>query len=162
MREIRRSAKTAMLVIAAVATLLALAGCAGSDEPSQPTENAGDFYKRRLTYDFKRQFGRSWDMLHPAHQKLVSRSRYASCEDERFPIAQLRKVVVLGIKDAPLDVANIPQKTAKRITLKVTVGIGKQQVSLDRSYHAVDVDGAWRWMLDDGAIAAFRRGLCAP
>lgn len=42
----------------------------------EPTEDLGDFYTRRIDYEFKGQFGRSWDELHPGQQALVPRTRY--------------------------------------------------------------------------------------
>ena len=85
-------------------------------EPDPP-EGPGDFLRRHLEHELARDFGRSWDELHPADQRIVSRVRYAECRSRLFERAgatgTFASFDVLDVYDEPVESAAIPESTSK-------------------------------------------------
>jgi hypothetical protein len=106
------------------------------------------------------QYGRAWDLLHPAHQAIVSRARYIACAADWPPSPALETFEVLEVYDDPIDIPLVPQRLSKAVTYRVTVSAGDHRDSFTSTGHAVDVAGKWRWVLAAGDIASFRAGRC--
>lgn len=127
-----------------------------------PSESPGDFLKRHLEYELSGQFGRSWDELHPAHQKVVSRDRYGACRSELFARdavpARLESFDVLEVEDEPIDLPEIPEQTWKAVRVKFTVrGGAETQLAVD-TVHAIQVRNRWTWVLPASAYRAYEEG----
>lgn len=145
-----------------------LAGCAGGEEgdaPKPPSsanalEQPDAFFKRLLGYELGGQFGKSWDLLHPGHQALVTRARYASCSADDFGATSLAGVETVDVHDEPIDVREVPQKTSKAVTLKLTLAAGETQEATTHTFHAVRVADRWAWYFGDSVIDAYEDGDC--
>lgn len=144
-------------LVAAALLVAVLAGCGGGSPA--PREPVGAFVTRILREELNGQWSKQWTELHPAHQKLISRSQYVACSrgigtnvgtgNETFK--------VLDVVDDPIEVQDIPQKTSKLVTVSVkSPGV----TTLTYRLHAVSVSGRWAWILGDPFIAAIERGKC--
>jgi hypothetical protein len=159
------------IVLVVLAVTLVGVGCGGSDESSEtgpappgPTEDLGDFFTRRIDHEFKGQFGRSWDELHPGQQALVSRTRYEECRQETTNEAlsdvQLESLSVIEVYDDPLDLIGVPEKISKAVTVEITLTDGEKDETITDTFHAILIDGQWVWVLPAADIRAFLSGNC--
>lgn len=144
--------------IAAALLVVGSAGCgAGSSPP--PREPVGAFATRILREELHGQWSRQWTDLHPAHQRLISRSQYVACSRSMGTnVATGReRFTVLDVVDSTIHVRDVPQTTAKLVTISVaSPGV----TTLTYRLHAVAVSGRWAWILGDPFIAAIERGTC--
>jgi len=136
-----------------------------SEEPmlaERALEEPGDFLRRHLEYELSGDFARSWDDLHPAHQEVVTRERYAECRAELFdrsgPSTELRSFEVLDVTDGTAPIAGIPEPTAKAVTAEITIGVNGDSRSVLDTLHAVHVDGRWTWVFPDRVYRAYASG----
>jgi hypothetical protein len=142
---------------------LAPAALAPAELPlDEPTEAPGDFLRRHLEYELSGQFARSWDELHPEHQGVVSRERYARCRAELFarigPGTELQVFDVLQVADDPAEIAGIAEPGSKAITAHIELGLnGNSKAAVD-TMHAVAVDGRWAWVFPAGVYRAYASG----
>jgi hypothetical protein len=125
-------------------------------------EEPGEFLRRHLEYELSGEFARSWDELHPAHQQVVTRERYAECRAELFrrssPATELRSFEVLGVTEDGAPIAGIAEPSSKAVTAEITIGInGDSRTALD-TLHAVHVDGRWAWVFPEGVYEAYASG----
>jgi hypothetical protein len=132
-------------------------------EPApEPQESPGAFFRRHLEHELSGQFGRSWDDLHPAHQEVVSRERYARCRAELFArndtSAQLESFEVLRTVDEEIDVGGIPETTSKAVTVRFRIGSNGATHTGSETLHAVQVAGRWAWILPESAYRAYESG----
>lgn len=157
---------------------LVVAGCSGDDDGSKaenttasPTTTSapetqradggpGDVMKDLLRYQSLGQYGRAWESLHPAHQKIASRSVYDGCAREVGASSGEVDVKVVEVYDDPIDIPAIPEKTSKAVTYRIRL-IGTDAAQTDTS-HLVDVDGQWRWVLAPQDVPYYKRGECPP
>lgn len=142
---------------AAVVLVALLAGCGGASKA--PREPVGAFMTRILREELNGQWSKQWTELHPAHQKLISRSQYVACSRGiGTNVATGRETFkVLDVVDDPIHVQGVPQTSSKLVTITVhSPGV----TSLTYRLHAVAVSGRWAWILGDRFIAAIDRGKC--
>jgi hypothetical protein len=135
---------------------------AATASPAEPAESAGAFLRRHLEQELTGQFGRSWDELHPAHQQVVSRERYARCRSELYARVgspgRLEAFEVLGTEDEPIRPAGIPETISKAVTVRLRIGgYGSGQTAAE-TLHAIPVSGRWTWILSDSAYGAYEAG----
>ena len=129
----------------------------------EPAEDVGDFYTRRIDYELKGQYGRSWDTLHPGQQAVVSRTRYEECRDEastEIAGVEFERLRVIETYEDPIDVAGVPEKTSTAVTVRITVSQGMNEETITDTFHAVAVDGEWKWLLPPADVRVYRRGEC--
>ena len=153
----RRAALT--LALGAVLAVVA-AGCGGGGGTTAPSENAGVFITRILSEELHGQWGRQWAELHPAHQKLITRSQYVTCSRSiGTNIATGKEIFhVLAVDDQAIHVRDVPQRTAKVVTIQVRQPGGANPLTY--RLHAVAVGGRWAWILGDRFLAEVARGRC--
>lgn len=141
---------------AALAVVLVLAaGCGGEEDPAATGAGAAAVQK----YDdlYSGNFGRAWDDLHPAHQGVVSRARFARCARETIAVGDLESIEVLDVFDDDIRVAGLQERRAKAVRVRVSSFHGESFTTED---HEVEVGDRWRWILNSAAVAAYRRGRC--
>jgi hypothetical protein len=134
----------------------------GSHAETAPPEEPGDFLRRHLQYELRGEFARSWDELHPAHQQVVSRERYAECRAELFersgPSTELRSFEVVDVTDDTEPIAGISEPSSKAVMAEITIGVNGDSRSTLDTLHAVRVDGRWAWVFPAGVYAAYASG----
>jgi hypothetical protein len=135
--------------------VLALAGCGGEVDPA--TTPAGraqvhvleDLYNGRLT--------RAYASLHPAHQRLVTESRFAECSRGVVDRGGLDSIEVLDVFDETVRIPSLGQRKTKAVRVQVTSSDGQADTFVD---HEVKVESRWHWVLNDAAVRAYRAGTC--
>jgi hypothetical protein len=144
-------------LVALVALAVVVAGCGSAS--SAPSENVGVFMTRILREEINGQWARQWSELHPGHQKLITRAQYVACSRGiGTDIGSGREVFhVLAVGDEAIDVAGVPQRTSKLVTISFSRPGG---TPLTYRLHAVALDGRWVWILGDRFIAQVRHGRC--
>lgn len=132
---------------------------------AEPDESPGEFFERFLGYELKGQYGRSWDVLHPGHQSVVSRERYEDCRSERFDrfgsvSGELVSFDVVEVYDDPIDAAEIPEKQSTVVTMEFTVRAGDERQTFTDTAHAIEVADHWVWVLAPGDVRDYKAGAC--
>lgn len=136
----------------------------GDDTPvEEPAlEEPGDFLRRHLENELSGQFAQSWDDLHPVHQRVVSRDRYAQCRAERFertgPPTELESFDVLEVTDESIAVAGLPEQISKAVTAHIAMGVNGNSRSGVETLHALHVDGRWAWVFPASVYRAYATG----
>ena len=120
--------------------------------------------QRHLRLESAREFGRSWDELHPAHQQVVTRERYGRCRAELYDragvSAELVSFAVLQVEDKSIDRPEIPQKTAKAVKVELVLLSGRRTQSVTNTLHTIQVENRWVWILRKEALRAYQAGSC--
>jgi hypothetical protein len=134
-------------------------GC-GAASTTPPHEQPGVFVTRILREEINGQWGRQWGELHPAHRRLITRSQYVACSREMgTSIGQGKETFhVLDVRDEPIHVQDVPQRTSKIVT--VTLRVSAQTNPLTYRVHAVAVGSHWAWILGDRFLVQIKRGRC--
>jgi hypothetical protein len=140
--------------LVALVALLA-AGCGGEEDPAATGAGAAAVQKYENLYSGN--FGRAWEDLHPAHQGVASRARFARCARQAIAVGDLESIEVLDVFDDDIRVAGLSERRAKAVRVRVTSFQGESFTDED---HEVEVDGRWRWILNSAAVAAYREGRC--
>ena len=129
-----------------------------------PPESPGDFLRRHLELELARDFGRSWDELHPADQRIVSRVRYAECRSRLFERAgatgTFASFDVLDVYDEPVESTAIPESTSKAVRVRFTIRAGRVIETVEDTLHAVWIGHRWAWYLRAAARQAYQEGRC--
>lgn len=142
-------------VLVGTLALLATIGvaCGGGDGDKEGGDSPDAAILRLFDQLDKGQWGRQWEDLHPAHQAVVSRDSFIACASEVQ--IDLDSVEVLEVYDEPVSVegASLPSKA-------VTVRLEAGPSSDEQTFHLLDVEGEWRWVMSDDALTAYRAGEC--
>lgn len=149
-----------LAVAALAAAIVVLAVRSGDESEAEPGQRPGAFMEQVYRSLLVGRHGGAWDLLHPAHQALVTRARYVECAAEWPPTPKLQRFEVLEVSSAPLEVPLIPEKESTVVRYRVTVGAGSELDRFTATGHAVAVNGRWRWVLTTPDIGAFERGEC--
>jgi hypothetical protein len=128
----------------------------------ETVESAGAFFRRHIEQELTGQFGRSWDELHPAHQQVVSRERYARCRADLFARAgaagRLEAFEVLETADETIAAAGIPETVSKAVSVRFRIGSNGSTHTGSERLHAIQVEGRWAWILPESAYRAYETG----
>lgn len=159
-RRVVAAALGALALAALAAATVVLAVRSGDETQAEPAEPPGAFMEQVYRSLLVGRHGGAWDLLHPAHQALVTRARYVECAADWPPSPKLQTFQVLDVFPDPLEVPLIPETSSTAVRYRVTVGAGSASDSFTATGHAVAVDGRWRWVLSVPDISAFEQGAC--
>ena len=137
------------------AIVVLAAGCGGEEDPA--ATGAGSAAVRKYEDLYSGNFGRAWDELHPAHQRIVSRARFARCARQTIAVGDLESIEVLDVFDDDIRVAGLRERIAKAVRVRVSSFQGE---SFTVAEHEVKVGDRWRWILNSAAVEAYRQGRC--
>src|SRR5215210_5440662 len=138
--------------VLAVALVALAAGCALTEDSDD--HEAGATVKTVLEREYFGDYGASWDLLHPRHQRLVTRKQYDDCRRGIDVRGTIESVVILDVEDTSLTVFGLPPRTpAKRVKVRVVT----DESEYTASYHVVKVGTEWRWVLSNRAARGFER-----
>jgi hypothetical protein len=138
----------------AVVALLA-AGCGGEEDLAATGPGAAELRKLENLYDG--HFERAWSDLHPAHQRVVSRRRFAECASRTIAVGDLESIEVLDVFDDDVRIAGLRERKAKAVRVRVSSFEGDSFTIVD---HEVKVGDRWRWVLNSAAVRAYQQGRC--
>jgi hypothetical protein len=135
--------------------LLLAAGCGGEEDLGASGPGAAQVKVLENLYDGR--FERAWDDLHPAHQRVVSRARFARCAQESIVVGELESIEVLDVFDDEVAIAELPERKAKAVRVRVGSFSGD---SFTAVHHEVKVGDRWRWVLNSKSVRAYQRNRC--
>jgi hypothetical protein len=141
--------------VLALALVALAAGCALTEDSQD--HDAGVAVKTVLELEYFGNYGGAWDLLHPRHQRLVTRKEYEDCRRGIDVKGTIDSVVVLDVKDSPLTVYGLRPQTPSKL---VKVRVATDETEYTASYHVVRVGDEWRWVLSDKAARGFKRSAC--
>jgi len=137
--------------------VLALTGACGGG--SSDDGSPGNAVRRQFGYIDKGQWGREWDELHPQHQAIVSRSDFVNCNaDNNLDI----DVEIVDTYEETIDVPELGVTDTTAVTVDITGNIGffgLPDESTD-TFHEINVDGEWRWVLSQDNLDSYSAGDC--
>jgi hypothetical protein len=132
-----------------------LAGCGGEEDLAATGPGAAAVRKYENLYGG--HFERAWNELHPAHQRLVSRARFAQCARSAIAVGDLESIEVLDVFDDDIRIAGLRERRAKAVRVRVSSFHGE---SFTVAEHEVKLGDGWRWVLNSAAVRAYDRGRC--
>jgi len=132
---------------------------AGTPQSAQPKQSPGDFVTDNLGQAIRGQGEREWETLAQEQQALISRTTFIRCAQEKT-LAVPDSIRVTDTYDTTVDIPGtaITDAPSKAVTVELAWGSHRESFTM----HLVAESGAWRWLLDDDAINAERKGECAP
>jgi hypothetical protein len=149
------------VALAGLVIVITALGCGcGSASARAPGENVGVFMTRILREEIRGQWARQWGELHPGHQRLITRLQYVACSRGlETNIATGREVFkVLDVRDQPIDVRGVSQRTSKLVTISFRTRGSRN--ALTYQLHAVAMQGRWTWILGARFLSAIAHGRC--
>lgn len=138
--------------IAVLSVALGLAACGNDNADDDGASRAAEEIFRAF---LEGDYGRTWDSLHPTHQMIVARDTFINCQVGRS--IPWTRVEVFREHDEIWEAPDVGQVTTRAVELRL---IGNQDIS-QGTLHMIQVDGQWRWFLDEDAVRAFKQGRCA-
>lgn len=138
-----------LLAVAALAALFTLAACGGGGGGG---ESASVAIVRQLELLSGGDTGALWDELHPAQQAIVPRDLYVRCA----PAIELTDIK--AIRERTETAFQIPGTSERVDAVAVTVEFTVAGTKQTETFHEVEVDGKWRWLLSEPE--PFSRGEC--
>ena len=94
-----------------------------------------------------------YDFLHPAQQARIRKSLYLSCFGTPLTGAKVPSLIVTNIAVLPINLPEIPQKTATAVTFVV-------DNTTVRRFYTVKAGGKWRWIMGDKEVKTYEAGRC--
>jgi len=152
--------RAAILVVLAAAALVGNGLAANSTAAS--AQKPEDFMRKIVRLTVAAHYGEAWSLLHPAHQKLVPRSRFVRCRADPAgtPPSRVASAVFDGKRYERIDIPLIPEHTATAVKLKLVIATGAKREPADVTVRAVWTGTRWAWILPASNIPAFRAGRC--
>jgi len=148
-------------VALAAAVTAGTAGAAGGRSAVRaPVETPGAFIKRILKEEIHGQWAQQWRELHPGHRALITRAQYVACSRGMGTDFATGKEVfrVLGVRDEPIHVRGVPQRTSKVVTIMFREP--SKPSGLTYHLHAVVSGDRWAWILGGKFLSELAQGRC--
>lgn len=126
-------------------------------------ESPGAFMQRVLRLTVEAQYGQAWTLLHPAHQRVVSRQQFVRCRvnDPSLAAYRLASARVVSKRTARLASPGVPQRQSTRVVLRFRIADDSQVYpATDASVNAVWTGRRWAWVLPAAEVPVFRAGRC--
>jgi hypothetical protein len=136
---------------------------AGTTTTEEPEQDAGEFMKELYEQRLRGQYGREWETLHPAQQKIVTRNRYDACGRQSDNGAGTRiETEVVDTYEEPVLVKGSGTVNSTAVTLRFTYNnpLTGKQAEEHQTLHAVQVGGEWKWILSPAGYDSYAKGNC--
>ena len=143
------------ITLLAFLAFLALPACGGEDDPARTPAGAAQVELMEDLYNGR--FGQAYTDLHPSHQTIVSRSLFARCARESIAVGSLDSIEILDVFDDETGLLPGGEPT-KGVRIRLAFKDGQSTEPFVN--HEVEVDGQWRWLLNQRAIKAYQAGRC--
>jgi hypothetical protein len=126
-------------------------------------ESPGAFMQRVLRLTVEAKYAQAWTLLHPAHQRVVSKQQFARCRasDPSLSAYRLASATVVAKRTARLASPGVPQRQSTRIVLRFRIADDSQVYpATDAAVNAVWTGRRWAWVLPADEVPVFRAGRC--
>lgn len=159
-----RPLRTMVLFLAPIAAIGMLAGTGRADRGLRPAEPAGKYMTRIVKEKLEADYDLAWQSLFPPHQRVASLEAYVGCESLIPRPGTLVAIKVLRVFDERIRIAGEP-RTLKTRAVRVRVDLASPllpllPVTIVRTFHAIAVEGQWRWILSLNQYTYYRAGTC--
>jgi hypothetical protein len=161
------------ILVAVVCIVTFGVGCGGGNgdgEQASPTrttpeQDAGAYMKEVTERSLRGQYGRVWESLHPAHQAVVTRDRFDTCEsqDEGGAGATRITVKVVDTYEEPVGIRGTDEtadSTAVTLRFSYSNPLTGKPAEEHQTVHAIPVGGEWKWIFDAPSYNAYAKGEC--
>jgi hypothetical protein len=129
----------------------------------QPTDDPAVFLRGIVSQIARNDYGAVWPRLHPAQQRVATRSTYVRCEQLTPIPGHLDWIRIVSMKDERITVPGdhgVVDSKAVIFRLRLSEPVLKQSVTVTQTVHAVAVDGRWRWILSPQRFGVYRSKSC--
>ncbi|MDQ3548927.1 MAG: DUF4878 domain-containing protein [Chloroflexota bacterium] len=150
-RVVAGSVDTVRLLLVGMFLSLLFVGC-GDDE------SASDAVEELVEALSASDYAAAYDMLHPAHQAVVSEEVFVDCgqqQDMNGP-ARVDAIEITGELERTRDVPELGEIEVTVVAVNLTQG----DEVFPRTWDVVKDDGEWRWMLGADTLVNYREGRC--
>lgn len=147
----------------ALVVLLLIVGCRGDAGPSAEERAVRRVADEMLTHVLAGRYGQAWESLHPVHQAIVSREQLEACGNRFPPVFSSHEIAEVSELELNLDEIGQTDGWMAVVVFELTDEFKAQENAsgpIDRSLYVTQVDGDWRWVLQQGRLEAFRNGNC--
>lgn len=129
----------------------------------RPSGDPGRFMAGVVKLIGENRYGRAWQTLHPAHQRVAPRAAYVSCENLTAIPGHVQSVKVVRVFDEQFQLTNVLRVPSKAVDVKITFtdSISPEPFVVLHTVHAVAVGARWTWVLPPKRFEAYRAGRCA-
>jgi hypothetical protein len=147
--------RLALMVVVVLASAVPATAMAG-DSPGTVEQNV-------VRWNFAGQYGRIWQTLHPAYQKVVSRSFWQACKVASANKTASVDFASLDITDTYADTLTFPvlgrlDVTAVTASMKYKY-LGTTHTTADTVYF-IRVGGQWKGLWDTATYKAYKAHRC--
>jgi len=149
--------------IATAAAALAVAGTAAADRGVRPAEPAGTYMVSVVKEKLSADYASAWKTLYPRHQRVATHDAYVACESLTPDAGTMLSVSALRAYNERIPVAGRGGMTrTKAVDVRVTVDspLVTFPVVIEQTFHAISVNGRWRWILSHDQYRYYRDGDC--
>ena len=160
----KRSLATMALCLVPVAATLMSAQTAGAGRGIRPHEPAGKYMTGLVKDKLEGDYALAWRSLYPRHQRVATLEAYVGCESLIPRPGTLAGVKVLRVFGERIQIAGEPRKLKTR-AVRIRVAVASPAfplfpVTIVQTFHALAVQGQWRWILSANQYAYYRAGTC--
>jgi hypothetical protein len=144
------------LLVLALMALVAVPAAGAAESPTA-------FMQRVLRLTVEAKYAQAWTLLHPAHQRLVSKQQFVRCRasDPSLSAYRLASARVVSKRTASLTSPGVPQRQSTRVVLRFRIADGSQVYpATDAAVNAVWTGRRWAWVLPADEVPVFRAGRC--
>jgi hypothetical protein len=144
------------LLVLALMALVAVPAAGAAESPTA-------FMQRVLRLTVEAKYAQAWTLLHPAHQRLVSKQQFVRCRasDPSLSAYRLASARVVSKRTASLTSPGVPQRHSTRVVLRFRIADGSQVYpATDAAVNAVWTGRRWAWVLPADEVPVFRAGRC--
>ncbi len=133
------------------------------DATKQPTGDPVVFLRGIVSRIADNDYDGAWPSLHPAQQRVATRTVYVNCEAMTPIPGHLDWIRLVRAKDEQINVPGdrgaVPSK-AVTFRLKLSEPLLDESVIVTQTVHAVAVEGEWRWILSPRRFGIYRSRAC--
>ena len=150
-------------VVIAVGVGVAVWAGGRDDGPTQPAADPVVFLRGIVSHIADNDYAGVWPSLHPAQQRVATRTVYVSCEAMTPIPGHLDWIRVVRAADERINVpGDRGTVTSKAVTfrLKLSEPVLDESLIVTQTVHAVAVDGRWRWILSPKRFGIYRSRSC--
>lgn len=150
--------------IAVAAAALCVAATAQADRGVRPAEPAGKYMKEIVKEKLGNEYELAWESLYLPHQQVATLDAYVGCESLIPRPGTMVGLKVLRVFDERILVAGAQRRQMTR-AVRVRVAIASPvftlfPVTITQTFHAIAVDGQWKWILSQYQYAYYSAGTC--
>jgi len=147
----------------AAAALSSVTAAAARPTPRPPEDGAGKLMTTIVRKKLASRYDLAWETLYPAHQRVATREAYVGCESLIRSPGKVAAVRVMRVFRERIWVAGESRKLmtkAVRVRVIVIAPYVPFPVVVAQTFHALRVDGRWRWILSPEQWAYYSAGTC--